>query len=114
MSRTISVVGELAYTPDSKNESQAVCPLKRSYSAEYNADEEDQNEDCETEKKSPLAPKKLNFEQQVSFGDEQDDKSEKDDDEVVPTQKYEPSEELEEGELQQPVAPTLSSAENLG
>jgi hypothetical protein len=107
MSRTASVAVEpTVTTPESKREHVPLCPLKRQLSADYQADDE------QPETSSPLEPRKLDLEQHVSFGYEEEDKyAEKSDDpaeeeEIVPTQKYEPPEEVEEGEIQ-------SSAERL-
>lgn len=112
----MSVADDSVSTPDDKNEIVPLCPLKRQLSTEYNADDEQSQEEVET--RSPLAPKKLDFEQQVLFGNEQDEeaseKKDEEDDHPVPTQKYEPPEQSEEGELEQPVARTLTCAEISG
>lgn len=108
MSRTASVAVEpTVTTPESKRETVPLCPLKRQLSADYQADDE------QPETSSPLQPRKLDLEQHVSFGYEEEGKyAEKSDDqaaeeEIVPTQKYEPpEEEVEEGEIE-------SSAERL-
>lgn len=104
MSRTASVA---VTTPESKREHVPLCPLKRQLSADYQADDE------QPETSSPLQPRKLDLEQHVSFGYEEEGKyAEKSDDqaeeeEIVQTQKYEPpEEEVEEGEIE-------SSAERL-
>lgn len=115
MSRTSSVAPEpTATTPETKRELATLCPLKRQHSTDYQADDED------SERSPSLQPRKLDLEQHVSFGAEEEDKyveksskggdnGEEDEEETAPTQKYEPPEE-EEGEIQPPTERTLSCA----
>lgn len=116
MMRTTSCAPPEFATPESKRvEISSLCPLKRQLSCEDDADDEEEDLPRLDREDStpPLQPRKLDLEQHVSFGSEEEDRyvEKAEEEEQAPaTQKYEPPEELEEGEISR----TLTCPENAG
>lgn len=116
MSRTLSMACETGrtmsdssfMTPVRRESTPPICPLKRQHSAgdDYSGDDEDEPPALEREPGINLAPRKLDLDQHVSFGDENDEEKdaskeeEKEEEEEPATQEYNAaSQNAEEGEL---------------